>query len=151
MRFFALINILATAAALPTEIASNDLGSAVDVAGRNDVASLGLRVAVPEPDLKSAHVIETREVKSFPWPESSFATGNSAYQVLVTSLGSNQYRISFYNSSPKNGWSYRYTVTAVGPGGNGLIAEKVLTPQTPSEHIEVEKSGDTVKVEVVQA
>ncbi|KAM0227541.1 hypothetical protein ACHAP5_012153 [Fusarium lateritium] len=143
MRFFALINILATAAALPTEIASNDLGSAVDVAGRNDVASLGLRVAVPEPDLKSAHVIETREVKSFPWPESSFATGNSAYQVLVTSLGSNH--------SPKNGWSYRYTVTAVGPGGNGLIAEKVLTPQTPSEHIEVEKSGDTVKVEVVQA
>ncbi|KAM0491879.1 hypothetical protein ACHAP8_010252 [Fusarium lateritium] len=124
MRFFALINILATAAALPTEIASNDLGSAVDVAGRNDVASLGLRVAVPEPDLKSAYVIETREVKSFPWPESSL---------------------------PKNGWSYRYTVTAVGPGGNGLIAEKVLTPQTPSEHIEVKKSGDTVKVEVVQA
>ncbi|KAJ3539272.1 hypothetical protein NM208_g5558 [Fusarium decemcellulare] len=151
MRFFALVNFLAAATALPTALAPKDPGNAVNVAARDDAVSLEIRDPVPQPESEADHTIEAREVKSFPWPEDSFAVGNIAWQVRVTNLRSNKYKIEFFNSSPLNGWTFRYTVSAVGSGGAGVIAEKVLAPQVPGGSVEVAKTGDTVQVEVVQA
>ncbi|KAF5008707.1 hypothetical protein FDECE_5034 [Fusarium decemcellulare] len=151
MRFLSLVNFLTVATALPAAFAPDDPGKAVNVAARDNAASLEIRDPLPKSELEPGHTIEAREVKSFPWPEDSFAVGNIAYQVRVTNLGGNKYKIEFFNSSPLNGWTYRYTVSAVGSGGAGVIAEKILAPQVPGESVEVAKTGDTVQVEVVQA
>lgn len=105
-------------------------------------ALISMAAAVPH---KAA--IEARAIVSdtIAWPSESRANGNINTQYQITPLGSDSYKVEFFNSSPLNSdYNFVYTMAAVGTGNDGTKITKTLTPQTASSTT-VQKSGTQVQ------
>ncbi|KAL6399251.1 hypothetical protein AUP68_17795 [Ilyonectria robusta] len=151
MRVLSLVSLISIASALPAALVPNDQGNTPGLALRDDeVAAIVNRS--PESSThspRSENNIVARAIyeNSFAWPEESFTGGTLYYQFQITSIGNGKYTVAFWNTGPKNGSTYKYTVAAVGAGNDGTSISRTLSPVS-STSVEIQKSGTQYRITV---
>ncbi|RSL37917.1 hypothetical protein CEP53_015364 [Fusarium sp. AF-6] len=135
-----------TLATLSTAAIVNHPGSNAIIARGHEVEARDAN-PVSNEHLETEHLVARWEdgSETFAWPTDKVGRGSAYYQFTVTSLGSDKYKVQFWNSQPIGGYTLKFTITAP-----GLSVSKTLTRGTNTS-FEVTKSGDGFQVKVEQA
>ncbi|KPM35505.1 hypothetical protein AK830_g11059 [Neonectria ditissima] len=153
MRIFSLLSLAAIAYALPAALVPGDQSNAAGLALRGgEVAAIANRSPESKNSARSENTIVARAIyeSTFAWPEETFTGGSLYYQFQVTPIGDGKYTVGFWNSGPRNGYSYKYTVAAVGAGNDGTSITRTLSPPS-STSVQIQKSGTQYRITIDQA
>ncbi|CAH0053791.1 unnamed protein product [Clonostachys solani] len=137
MRFPAVLGLLSVAVALPSAVNNDAPVDSLSIAER-EVGEVINRA--PEQSAQDINILFERAFfdQTVDWPSSSVTLGTISFQTQVNNLGSDRFKISWWNSDPANaGRKIKLTFNA---GDGTRLYDVVSSPQTRG-NTEVTKRG----------
>ncbi|CAG9953337.1 unnamed protein product [Clonostachys rosea f. rosea IK726] len=137
MRFSAILSLLSVAVALPSAVNYDAHDNGLSIAER-EVGKVFNRA--PEQSAQDIAILVERALldQTADWPSSSVSLGNISFQIQVDNLGSNRFKITWWNSDAAN--SQRKIKLTFNAGDGARLYDVVTSPQTRG-NTEVTKRG----------